>query len=241
MKEIDALTSIGLSPQEATVYLASLTLGPAAASAIAKEAQLKRTTVYPILKSLAKRGAVIVSFRKNERFYHAQRPQKLAQQYEKQLSVFNEFIPSLNRLEKKHAQLVGIRFIETTDELHRFYDDVLVEYKGKQYDVIGNARSWEMITPEYFKDYRRKRAALKITTRILLTEDSRPVNPTDAKLLRIVKYLPAPYTFKSIIDIYKDKILVVTPELTSLAVVIEIPAMTDIFKNIFSILWETTA
>jgi hypothetical protein len=53
-----------------------------------------------------------------------------------------------------------------------------------------------------------------------------------------MKLLPPNYDFKTNIDIFDDKILVIGPDLSSLAVVIKIPAMTDVFKSIFEILWE---
>ena len=39
---------------------------------------------------------------------------------------------------------------------------------------------------------------------------------------------------------FDDKVLVVSPDLTALAVVIEIPVMVDIFKSIFEALWDAT-
>jgi hypothetical protein len=56
--------------------------------------------------------------------------------------------------------------------------------------------------------------------------------------LREFKYLPPIYKFKSTIDIFGDRILIVSPELSSLAVVIAIPAMTDVFKTVFQVLWD---
>ncbi len=240
MDTVEVLKNLGISKQEANVYIASLKLGASPASAIAKEAALKRTTVYPILKSLAKKRFVSVSFKGDERYYQAQRPQKLANYYEKQLGAFTAIIPTLTKMERKHAQTVGIRFIETIDELRGFYTDVLAEYKGQQYYVIGNTKGWESLDPEFFMQLRKDRATARIKTKLILTEDSRSLSPSDPKLLREVKFLPEKYKFKSTIDIYKDKVLIVSPELTSLAVVIDIPVMTDIFKAIFEIIWDTT-
>ncbi len=56
--------------------------------------------------------------------------------------------------------------------------------------------------------------------------------------LRTVKYLPQKYVFKSTLDIFDDQVLVVSPELTSLAVVISVPVMMDVFKNVFEMMWD---
>lgn len=232
------LQELGLSEQEATIYIATLKLGSSKASAIASEAGIKRTTVYHELKSLAQKGFVIVQFVGKERCYRAQPPRKLANYYKGKLQSFEKIIPQLAELERKHAQIVGIRFIETVAELRHFYDDILVEYANDQYFVIGDAAGWEGMAPTFFPQYRLRRAAANIRTKLLLTSTSQPFNPTDPALLRSVKYLPSGYRFKSTMDIFDDKILIVSPELTSLAVVIEVAAMTDIFKTLFQILWD---
>jgi len=238
MDTLNTLINLGLSNQEAAVYITTLKLGAGPASAVAKETGLKRTTVYPILKSLAKKGFVSVAFKGTHRQYQAQRPQKLAHYYERQLEAFNSIIPSLNSLEKKQAQSLGLRFIETRDELKRFYDEILSEYKNKSYYIISSAGGWEGIDPEFFVQYRKDRGEQNIKTKLILTADSAGISPRDPELLRDVKFLPAKYHFRSTIDIYKDKVLIVSPELTSLAVVIAIPAMTDVFKAVFEILWD---
>jgi hypothetical protein len=54
-----------------------------------------------------------------------------------------------------------------------------------------------------------------------------------------VRTLSPTHTFKSTIDIFDDKVIVVTPDLHALAVVIEVPTMVDVFQAMFDLLWET--
>jgi sugar-specific transcriptional regulator TrmB len=243
MNTLKILKEFGFSEQEAQAYLMLLKLGGAVASTVAREMGTKRTTIYPILKKLAEDGIVSVYFRKNKRFYYAIKPHKLSSLFEKKLELFNSLIPSLESIEKKQAQVMGLRFIETHEELKHFYDNILDEYKKykvKEYYVIGNSSAWKDLNEEFFNQYRIDRAKLNISTKLLLSFDSQQNNPTDESLLREYKYMPEKYKFKSTIDIFKDKVLIVGPELSSLAVVIEIPAMIDIFKSVFEMLWETS-
>jgi len=232
------IKNLGLTEQEADTYLALLRLGGSKASQIAKEIGVKRTTIYAILKALAQKGVVTVFFRKNQKFYYAKKPHQIAKIFQTKINQFELIIPVLESMEKKQTQAMGLRFIETSQELEAFYNEILEEYKNKEYRIIGQAQSWEGIDPEYFIAYRKRRAKAKIKTRILLSAESKRYNPTDPKLLREFKYLPAKYKFKSTIDIFNDKILIVSPELSALAVVIAIPAMVDIFISIFDIMWE---
>ena len=240
MENKQALIDLGLSEQESEAYLSLLRLGGGLASKVARDMHIKRTTIYAILQSLTLKGFATVYFRKSKKFYYASKPHKLAGLFEKKLETFNSMIPLLESLEKKETQSMGLRFIETKEELENFYEEILVEYKNKEYYAIGSAPAWEGIDNDFFIKYRKQRAKNNIHTKLLLSAESKQLDIAGDSLLRKYKYLPEKYKFKSTIDIYKDKILIVSPDLSSLAVVIAIPAMVDIFKSIFEIIWETT-
>ncbi|HBU07441.1 MAG TPA: hypothetical protein DEB09_05160 [Candidatus Magasanikbacteria bacterium] len=239
MQEKTALKELGLNEHEAEVYLGLLKIGGSIASAVAKSVGIKRTTVYALLKSLAEKGFVTTYYRKSKQFFYAEKPQRVADYFEKKLDAFNNLVPVLESMEKKKLQMGGLRFIETVHELKKFYTGVLNDFKNKSYYVIGSVPNWEKLDAEWFVRYRKDRAQAGIHTKLLITAESKKINPPDIKLLRSYKYLPAKYKFKSSIDIFKDKILVVSPELSSLAVVIAVPAMVDVFRSVFEMLWDT--
>jgi sugar-specific transcriptional regulator TrmB len=241
MNNISSLIDLGLSDQEAQTYLSLLRLGGSKASDLAKEMGIKRTSVYVMLKSLSAKGFASVYFRKTKRFYYPLKPNKLSSLFEKKLESLNNYIPLLETMEKKQIQVLGLRFIETKNELELFYNEILEEYKNKknkEYYIIGSTPAWESALIEYFDEYRKNRASLGIKTKLLLSAESKEGNPHNKSLLREFKYLPEKYKFKSTIDIFDDKILIINPNLGSLAVVIAIPAMVDVFKSIFDMLWE---
>lgn len=239
MDKKDILKKMGLDEDESEIYLELLRLGGARASVVARNVGIKRTTVYPILKVLAQKGFVNVYFRKNTRFYYAQKPARVASLFEKKLELFESIIPNLETIEKKQAEVFGLRFIETVDELKEFYGEIIDDYKNKEYYIIGSTLGWEGLDPKFFVKYRKDRAKNKIRTKLILSAESKEINPEEKELLREYKYLPAKYKFKSTVDIFEDKILVVSPELSSLAVVIAVPAMVDVFKGVFDMLWDT--
>lgn len=135
----------------------------------------------------------------------------------------------------------GLHFIKTKEELRKFYTKVLHKYSGRQYCIIGDIDSWERIDAAFLKQYRLDRAEANIKTRILLSHGSQSHNPEDKSLLRDCKYLPKEYIFESTVDIFDDDgILIVNPNINSLAVVIAIPAIVDTFKSMFEIIWGSS-
>jgi sugar-specific transcriptional regulator TrmB len=234
-----ALQELGLTDQESAVYLSLLKSGGAMASTVARDIGIKRTTVYAILKTMAQKGFITTYYRKSRQLFYAEKPARVADYFSKKVASFVEVIPALESLEKKQLKITGLRSIETVAELEKFYEQILVEYKNKEYRAIGNATAWQGLDPEFFIEYRKRRAAANIKTKILITEESKESSPTDSSLKREVKLLPEKHTFKSTIDIFNDKILIVSPELSSLAIVIAVPAMVDVFQCMFDMLWET--
>ena len=61
IKEI--LIDFGLSEHEALVYLSSLMLGPSTVNKIAKHSGVKRTTVYPVVESLKRKGIMNIQLK----------------------------------------------------------------------------------------------------------------------------------------------------------------------------------
>lgn len=238
MENTAILKQLGFTDQEVDIYLSLLQLGGSQASVVAKDIGIKRTTVYHSLRQMASKGYVTVYFRKNKRFFYPQKPNRLAVLYSKKLDNLYAILPQLQSLERKDVQAPGLRFIETLDELKEFYTSILDEYRGKEYSIIGSAQGWEGNDPEWFYQFRVQRGRHNIRTKLLLTDESKLINPNDEELLREVKYLPEKYAFRSTIDIFEDKILVVSQELSSLAVLIEIPAMRDVFGAVFDVMWD---
>ena len=229
---------LGLTTKEAQIYVLMLRLGKEKTSILAAKAGMPRTTIYPILKSLIRKGFVTGYLKKNRTFYYPKSPEHVARTFEKKIKTVRETIPALEHTPNVRGEAHGLRFIETRMELEQFYHSILDEYKNKNYLVISDVEGWEEIDPEFFQQFRNERARAGIKTKLLLSAPSKAINPTDTKLLREYRYLPEMYRFKSSIDIFRDKVLIVSPGFSPLAVVLAIPEMVDIFKSIFEILWS---
>ncbi|MCB9798781.1 hypothetical protein H6758_03585 [Candidatus Nomurabacteria bacterium] len=238
MKNHDIIKKLGLSDGEVDAYLTLLSLGGAPASKVASSMGVKRTTVYPILKSLSQKGFATTYFKNNVKLFYPQKPANVIRQQEKKIEAFESIVPMLQSLQGSSQTPFGLQYIETLAELKRFYENILDEYAGKTYYDIGSAVYWEQLDTDWFVEFRKRRGQKKVHTKLILSIDSKYNNPTDPSFCRTWKYTPEGYTFKSTMDIYDDKVMVVSPKLSSLAVVIQIPAMVDVFRATFEMLWD---
>ncbi len=239
---IEVLSEFGLSEQEVSVYIKLIELGGASATQLATEMGLKRTTAYPLLERLISHGVVIASDQGSKKFFTPIRPNKLTSLYENKLNSLTKIIPALERMQGQELKEYGVRMIKSKREFEAFYSNILDEYRDREYYIIGSVAGFLNIDRDFLISFRKKRASRNTRVKLLLSHDSRAEEGQgDPKLLRSFKYLPEKYNFKSTIDIYDDKIVIIGPEVKALAVVVAIPAMVDIFRSVFEILWEGTA
>jgi sugar-specific transcriptional regulator TrmB len=238
-EKMELLRGIGLSDREILAYSGLLKLGPSSATQLAKEVGLKRTTVYSILENLI-RKEIVSSYRKGHKaIFDPLIPNKLLSLYERKLESLTTLIPYLEKIQSVQTKPFGVRFIQTRREFESFYNQILDEYKDRSYYIIGNANTFINIDTDFILKFRKNRALRNIHTKLILSHDSKAAaGQDDPSLIREFKYLPEKYVFKSTIDIYDDKILIVGPEVKSLAVVIAVPPMVDVFRSVFEVLWE---
>ena len=239
-EKTELLRNLGLSNPEIIAYTGLLRLGVTGASELAKEIGVKRTTIYPILENLKEKGLVNSYKKASKTFFDPLSPNKLVSHYEHRLESLTKMIPYLEQIQNTQAKPYGVRFIQTKRGFESFYNDILDEYRDKSYYIIGNANAFIGLDTEFVIGFRKKRALRNIHTKLILSHDSKSaVGQDDPSLIREFKYLSEKYLFKSTIDIYDDKILIIGPEVKAMAVVIAIPPMVDVFRSVFEVMWES--
>src|SRR3989338_6064221 len=80
------LTKLGLTLNEASVYMACLAIGaPELASKIARKAKIDRELCYSVLKTLRKKGLIKEVSRRKMKHFSADSPQQLVRRVEKNI------------------------------------------------------------------------------------------------------------------------------------------------------------
>lgn len=100
------LEDIGLSDKEAQVYLALLKTDHASVLELSDDTQIKRSTVYVVLESLAQKGLVSETQVGKKTHFQAEPPERLETYIERQKVVLDEHA---SRLEQIIPQLRGMQ------------------------------------------------------------------------------------------------------------------------------------
>lgn len=133
---LDFLKNLELSQKEAQVYMACMRLGPSSASLLAKRAEIKRVTVYPVLNSLAKKGFVQRVQSKGVDFYKATDPetlnialdtetQRAIRKLERKKEALKTVMPMLRSLALPYESYPKVRFIEGARAVGDIYNEAL--------------------------------------------------------------------------------------------------------------------
>ena len=241
-KLLGILKEIGLSEEEALVYLATLSLGVTSVLKIARDTAIKRTTVYGIIESLKEKGLIRIELKGLKQFYAAENPEKLETLLERRKDAFAKNLPEFMALYKLEGSESTIKYYTGIQAMQDIYRDTLREIKPHQdYLVIANEEKWQAMDPKFALSYTEDRAKLPIKTRMLFQ---------DSAVAREQKLLERNYNCEIRIipqgtPLNVDTLLLpnklITFEMTPpyMTVVIENKSIIELHREMFEIIWKS--
>lgn len=135
------LQEIGLSEKESQIYLALLQVDGESIQNIAKNTGVNRTTVYPVLESLAQKGLVGEVQDGKKTLYQAAAPERLETFVERQKVLLEEkakrlkdIIPEIKGIQRKEGERPVIKFFEGRDGVVSAYEEFYHSLKNTEQD-----------------------------------------------------------------------------------------------------------
>ncbi len=231
-------TSLGLSPTESKVYLASLGLGPNSVQEIAKKAKLSRTSAYAAIEVLTQRGLMSTFERGKKKFFAAEEPENaLAQfrgyvkQLEQQIDVLQRALPEVKMM--AGGERPAVRFYEGDEALTALFADAARAGSSFMYEVSNVEDVYTHLDPQAWQKARSLFDPTTVDLRIL--QHGVPKNPKPNVKRRQV---PAGLAnFHGDIWIYGNRVAFVTFVGRILCVIIESSVFADTAKVLFETAW----
>jgi len=239
----ESLIKFGLTLREANVYLACLELGKSKVQAIAKKAELPRSTTYSVLESLISKQLVFTIKDKKITEFTAEDPQKILNLSEEATKAIKNIFPDLKNLYRSAKRRPTIKFHEGLNSLKEMYNDIL-RIKGlKEYLAISPEASWLGMDEAWFRDYIKRRAGAKIKAKLILTEspEARQTLKNAPQELAEVKIMPQDWRgdFTSGEVILPHKVIFSEYKKELIAVEIHSRAMASAQRRIFDFIWNS--
>lgn len=245
-ESLDTLKRLGLTGNEAKVYLALCELGPSSAAVAAEKAEVHRALAYGTLARLAGKGLVSRISRQGKQVFEAASPEHLQSLVEERERKLKEDVASLTGMLAKVYRVSPKPSVEVftgVEGLKALLSEELAS--TKRGDIIYYYRAQAEIARAakvFVAWYHKRRAEQGV--RAMAVFDSSPLQMERAKEfaklqlaeVRILsEALPTPVTY----HVFGDKVGIIS--LTKdewLAILIKSEAVSSFFRNSFEFTWK---
>lgn len=238
------LTSLGLTTEEAKVYLAILELGGSYASNIARKAKVNRATCYHTINNLKEKGLINSYTKGKVLWFNVEDPKKLIKIEQEKLEKAKQLIPQLLSISNTLTFKPKIRFYEGIEGVKTIHEDILTTKE----EVLGytNLKTLGELFKNYFKDFCKRKIEKKIKTRYLAPQTGEGVDlidefypkDYDRKLIEILLVNKDEFDFENEISIYENKVAILSLNPNEpLGLIIESSSFAKSMKSIFNLAW----
>ena len=252
MKQLDThLTSLGLSPSEASIYLAGLQRTSSGVHELSHLTGMKRPTVYHALHLLEQKGLATKKGMGRRLVYVMQSPERLrdtlqeqAQALEAKRETLEALIPLLVRPASGLSAATQVQHVETIEGMKTLVDEALY-CKSRRWDIIAPKRNFfSEMDPAYAKTFMTARQGREIRTRSLWERPDKTLS-TDRRLTeqeiqqRNPRYLPDIFRgrFTSTMLLFDDKTLFLSSFQDCHGVFIQSQEVHDLLTTLFEGMW----
>ncbi|MEK7105334.1 MAG: helix-turn-helix domain-containing protein [Patescibacteria group bacterium] len=241
------LMSLGLSKNEAAVYLALLEQGLSQSGPIIKSTKLHRMLVYNALDRLVDEGLVTVVHKKNIKLFQAADPTSLLERTRRINSKAESLVPELRRLQEAEGSAVTVRTLFGPEGLRTNLEDIIesaARQKDKTISIIGGAKdsAFYDTVGDWYENYVDLLKKYGVRKRLLS-----PANFSDEfkKKFRAekgteMKTLPTGLSAPSYTRITKEMVSIETYYPTVLVIQIRNPILAEAYLDSFELLWKST-
>lgn len=239
MKNNELLSRLGLSKNEADIYLALLDHGEGTISSIAKWSGLFRPVIYKTLPSLIEKNLVAQFPKGKQHHYAPESPSRLSTQVERFVEEFDVALPELLASFAHRDKKPHVTFLEGNKALRTIFADLIATLpKGGVFYRYSSTKDSKR-SPKYLPhDYREQRDAKQIERFVITSAEGAKYK--DAKMERAVKVVPKEdglFDHDVTQMIYGSKVVFIDDN-TETAIVIQNPIIAEFQTKLFKLLWK---
>ncbi|MCK5022962.1 MAG: hypothetical protein KAS04_02205 [Candidatus Aenigmarchaeota archaeon] len=235
--EREILESMGLTDNEAKVYLTLLETGSTTAGVIVKKTNLHRSTTYEIIRRMIETGTINYVIKKGIRYFEATDPEKFLDVMKEREENFKRILPML-KMKKDIAKIKQEAHVyEGAKGVKNVLEDVLKTLKkGDEYLIFG-AGNPIPLEDHLSNNFEPRRIRKGIQMKIIFSEGTGLIEHYKKIKLTKVKVLPESYVTPSEVEIFGDKTAIILWGEKPMAFVIENKEVADSFRKYFNLLW----
>lgn len=169
------LETIGLPEQEAVIYHSLLHHGPMGLQTIAHTTGIRRTTLYPYIQSLIKKGIVASSTKGKRTVYSAKTPEGFLRQLNEQRYLLEAMLPQIAQLLQFEKSRQSIITYQNIEELKAGFQNIILNGDQKQelLSIEGDIQNMYRMGLSFWKDILDQKKKRGIKSRSLIADDEK--------------------------------------------------------------------
>lgn len=239
MEEADVLKSMGLTENEAKIYLSLIQYGTQTVGSITNKTGIHRRCVYDAMERLIEKGLVGYIIRENKKYFEVTNPEHLLTILQEKEKDVLAIIPKLHAM-YEGSEKQDVKVFKGRKGARAIYDDIIKT--GEDYYALGaTGKISETIGPKTYDKYVQARVEKGIRLYTIYPESMRGT-PMSRKKNAVVRYVLDEYAspINTIVYGIKVEILIWEYDPTSpLILLIENKKVAEAFKHYFKMLWNT--
>lgn len=244
LKLLENLKSIGLSANEANLYLALLTFGANPVSTIAKKAELNRSSCYEILRKLMEKGFINEINKNNITYFTPVEPRKMLKtlsnkkdDLENKIDNLKQSLIHLENLQCEYPQKPSVMFFEGEEGIRSIMEDTLTSNEPLR--SYANLKELTAILPDYFPRYYKRRVERNIFVKAIYPADKNSYlhKLRDHLEKRESRLIPPEFDFHLDILIYDYKVAITSLK-DRFGLLITSASLAQTQKKLFDTIWN---
>jgi len=236
----EKLKELGLTGNEAAVYLALLRCGGASANILAEKSGLYRQAVYDALERLMEKGFASFVHKENKKHFQAYPPGKILQFLKEREEDFAKMMPDLTKISNLPKEDTKVEVHKGNDSgiVKTIYRDVIEELQKRGGEVLISGtqeKKFLEANKTALEQHLRRIREIKCKERIFVEEgdyDFVEGEQTEYKWISKKYFSPAP------IYVYGHKVCMLIWANPNYAIIVENKHMAEGYRRQFNMLWK---
>jgi sugar-specific transcriptional regulator TrmB len=244
------LQKIGLTETEAKIYVTSLKYDTIGVKELEKKTRIKRTTIYHALDTLMNKGLAAKKGTESKYLFTMTPPDKIhglidreIRRLENKNRDLKKILPLLEQQTKKSEAALKISHYEGIEGVKLAVEEALY-CRSKHWEIIAPHKNFfSDFNKNYAKYFMKTRRDNKIQARTLWEEEfDKKILSKEEIAQRNPRFLPKVMhgKFGTVIIIFDDKVLTISPLEELSAILIQSEEMRDTFLTLFNGIWAVS-
>lgn len=239
----EKLIQLGLSKNEATIYIFLLKNPNITTGLIIKETRISNSRVYESLNSLISKGLVTYTVQKDGKYFNASPPEKFLEKEEERKKQIEELLPELKRIKTEKRFRTNTAVFEGFEGFKTAFKKIIDDCpKEEKIYILGfSEQSYATESLRVFlTNMNLKSAQKRHKLKILLDSSVKETLGKDREKEKNteVRYMPKGYISPGAIDVFGDYVYIFLWEEKPFVFMIKNERIAESFKQYFSFLWK---